>query len=176
MGRRAWCVVAAFALSTRTAHADAGPEAEVGLGAGWWNAESTSIVVMRGAVGGRFDIGDGRILHAGAVADILFVDTTDNNGLLELGAYSSMTFPLGSGWSFGPRVSFEVFEKPIVLVGGRFDHRPVTFGIDALHMFASEKPTGVVASASLTGKAGAWGLAIGGVLALLFAAGSRGNG
>ena len=58
----------------------------------------------------------------------------------------------------------------------RVDHRPLTFGIDAVHMFASEKPTGVVASASLTGKAGAWGLAIGGILALLFAAGSRGNG
>ena len=87
-----------------------------------------------------------------------------------------MTWPLPSDWSIGPRVSFEIVEKPIVFVGMRVDHRPVTFGIDAVHMFAAEKPTGVVASASLTGRAGAWGIAIGGVVALLFAAGSRGNG
>jgi len=37
--------------------------------------------------------------------------------------------------------------------------------------FAAETPTGVVASVSLTGKTGAWGIAIGGALALLFAAG-----
>jgi hypothetical protein len=177
MGRRArWCVVAAVVVSATTVHADQRPEAEVGFGAGAWNAETKSIVDFRAAIGGRFDIGDGRVLHVGGVADLMFVETTTNNGLVELGAYTSLTFPLGSGWSFGPRASFEVYEKPIVLVGVRFDHRPVAFGIDALHMFASEKPTGVVASASLTGKAGAWGLAIGGVLALLFAAGSRGNG
>lgn len=64
----------------------------------------------------------------------------------------------------------------MMFVGMRVAHSPVTFGIDAVHMFAAERPTGIVASASLTGKAGAWGIAIGAVLALLFAAGGRGNG
>ena len=131
---------------------------------------------FRFAVGGHFDLGDDLVLHTGVVADILAVDTTTNNGLLELGVYTSMTRRLGSGWSIGPRLAFDFVEKPILFAGVRFDHRPVTFGIDALHMFASEKPTGAVASVSLTGKAGAWGIAIGGVLALIFAAGSRGNG
>ena len=169
-------MVAAFALSTSAAHADAGAEAEAGFGAGGWNAEQTSIVDFRFAVGGHFDVGRDLVLHTGLVADILLVDTTTNNGLVELGAYTSMAWPLGSGWSIGPRVAFEVVEKPIAFVGVRVAHRPVAFGIDAVHMFAAEKPTGVIASASLTGKAGAWGIAIGGVLALLFAAGSRGNG
>ncbi len=170
------CVVAAFALCTSTAHADAGAEAEVGFGAGRWNALNSSIVDFRFAMGGHFDIGRGLVLHAGLAADILLVRTTTNNGLIEFGPYASMTSPLPSGWSIGPRVSFAFVEKPMVFVGVRVDHRPVTFGIDAVHMFAAETPTGVVATASLTGKAGAWGIAIGGVLALLLAAGSRGNG
>ena len=176
MALRIRCVVAVFVLCTSTAYADAGAEAEAGFGAGGWNAEKTSILDFRFAVGGHFDISPQFVLHAGLVADILSVETTTNNGLLELGAYTSMTSPLQSGWSIGPRVSFDFFEKPIVFVGVRVSHRPVTFGIDAVHMFAAEKPSGVIASASLTGKAGAWGIAIGGVLALLFAAGSRGNG
>jgi hypothetical protein len=177
MSRRSgWYVVAAIAWCASTAHADPGAEAEVGLGAGRWSAETPSIVDFRVSAGGHFDIGTNLVLHAGLAVDVLAVDTTTNNGLVELGAYTSMTSPLQSGWSIGPRVAFEFVEKPMLFVGMRVDHRPVTFGIDFVHMFASERPTGFVASASLTGKAGAWGIAIGGVLALLFAAGSRGNG
>lgn len=171
-----WWVVAIFALCARTAHADAGAEAEAGFGAGGWNAEKTSILDFRFAVGAHVDLARGLVLHMGVAADILSVDTTTNNGLVELGQYTWLTTPLGRSWSIGPRVSFEFVEKPILLVGIRVAHRPMTFGIDAIHLFAAEKPTGVVVTASLTGKAGAWGIAIGGVLALLFAAGSRGNG
>lgn len=177
MGCRAgWCVVAALAWCATTAHADTGAEAEAGFGAGGWNAEKTSILDFRFAIGAHVDLARGLVLHVGAVADILAVDTTTNNGLLEIGPYASLTTPLQSGWTIGPRLSYEFIEKPILLVGVRVAHRPVAFSIDAVHMFAAEKPTGVVASASLTGKAGAWGIAIGGVLALIFAAGSRGNG
>src|SRR5262245_48584505 len=126
MARRiGWCVVAAFALCTSTAYADADAEAEAGFGAGRWNAVKTSILGFRAAVGGHFDIGSGLVLHTGLAADILSVETTTNNGLLELGAYTSMTLPLQSGWSIGPRVSFELVEKPILFVGMRIDHRPV---------------------------------------------------
>src|SRR6476661_3494691 len=136
--RTCLCLFAAIALGTSMAHADAGAEAEAGFGAGAWNAEKTSILDVRFTVGGHFDIGHNLVLHTGLTTDILAVDTTTNNGLLELGGYVAMTSPLPSGWSFGPRVAFEVVEKPIVLIGMRIDHRPITFGVDFVHMFASE--------------------------------------
>jgi hypothetical protein len=169
-----WLVV--VVALTSVAHADNGPEAEAGFGAGGWNAEHTSIEDVRFAVGGHFDVGNELVLHTGVAADLLLVDTTANNGLAELGAYGALSVPLQGGWSYGPRVSFEIVEKPIVMVGMGIRHRPVSFNVDAVHLFKDEKPTGVIASASLTGKAGAWGVAIGAVVGLIVASFSRGNG
>lgn len=158
------------------ARADNGPEAEAGFGAGGWNAQKTAIEDIRFAIGGHFGLGSDLVLHTGVVADALLVDTTANNGLVELGVYAGVSTPLGSGWTIGPRVSFEFVEKPVAMLGVQVAHRPVSFGLDAVHLFADERPTGVVASASLTGKAGAWAIAIGSVLGLLVAAAGRGNG
>ena len=173
MGR--WIVIAVVALTAR-ARADNGAEAEAGFGAGGWNAQKTAIEDIRFAIGGHFDVGGELVLHTGVVADALLVDTTANNGLLELGAYAGVSTPLGSGWTIGPRASFEIVEKPVAILGGRIAHRPVSFDLDVIHLFKDEKPTGVIASASLTGKAGAWGIAIGAVVGLIVAGFSRGNG